>query len=150
MTSGEFETTIQAPADRVWPWVADLGRHAPWSPKPYSVAWTAGEPNAVGSRFRSVGAIPGDANHTNEGEIVESAPPNRFVLRAQDPQGSYLSTYTLTPQGAATKVTFRLDFLEMHGMSALLAPVLFPLVGKKEIRGRMALLKSTVEASTEG
>lgn len=35
-------------------------------------------------------------------------------------------------------------------MSALLAPVLFPLVGKKEIRGRMALLKSTVEASTEG
>ena len=61
MTSGEFETTIEAPADRVWPWVADLGRHARWSPKPYSVEWTGGEPNAVGSRFRSVGAIPGDA-----------------------------------------------------------------------------------------
>lgn len=49
--------------------------------------------------------------------------------------------------GGATKVAFRLDFLEMHGVSALLVPVLFPLTGKKEIRGRMALLKSTVDSS---
>nr|MDP9336784.1 SRPBCC family protein [Actinomycetota bacterium] len=79
--------------------------------------------------------------------IVDSTPPNRFVLRAQDKAGSYLNTFTLTPQGGATKVTFRLDFQEMHGMSAMLLPVLFPLVGKKEIRERMALLKSTVETS---
>ena len=32
MTSGVFETTIDAPVDRVWPWVADIGKHAEWSP----------------------------------------------------------------------------------------------------------------------
>ena len=45
------------------------------------------------------------------------------------------------------KVTHRLDFEEMHGAAALLAPVIFPLVGKRQIRARMALLKSVVESS---
>jgi uncharacterized protein YndB with AHSA1/START domain len=147
MTSGEFEITIEAPADRVWPWVADLGRHAEFSPTPYSVEWTGGDPNAVGSRYRSVGVIPGDKHHVNEGEILENDAQRRFVLRAHDKQGSYLNTFEVAQQGDATKVTFRLDFEEMHGMSALMVPVIFPLVGKRQIRARMALLKTTVESS---
>jgi hypothetical protein len=39
-------------------------------------------------------------------------------------------------------------FPEMTGMSAVLVPVLFPLVGKPDIRKRMAMLKSAVEASS--
>jgi uncharacterized protein YndB with AHSA1/START domain len=147
VTFGEFEITIDAPAARVWPWVADLGKHAEFSPTPYSVEWIGGEPNAVGSRFRSVGVIPGDKHHVNEGEILENDAPRRFVLRAHDKQGSYLNTFELTPEGEATKVRHRLDFEEMHGPSALMAPVVFPLVGKRQIRARMALLKSVVEAS---
>lgn len=148
MTSGEFEVTIQAPVERVWPWVGDLDGHAEWSPKTYTVEWTQGEPNALGSRYRSVGWIPGDAHHANEGEIVENQAPERFAFRSEDKEGSYANTFTLTPDGDATKVTFRLDFLNMHGMSALMLPVLFPLIGKKDIRARMALLKSKVESST--
>jgi uncharacterized protein YndB with AHSA1/START domain len=147
MTGGEFEITIDAPAARVWPWVADLGKHAQFSPTPYSVEWIGGEPNAVGSRYRSVGVIPGDKHHVNEGEILENDPPRRFVLRAHDKQGRYLNTFDLTPQGDGTKVTHRLDFEEMHGPAALMAPVLFPLLGKRQIRARMALLKSVVESS---
>jgi hypothetical protein len=44
-------------------------------------------------------------------------------------------------------VTFRLDFLKMHGMSALVVPLVFPFIGKKDIRARMQLLKTKVEAS---
>jgi uncharacterized protein YndB with AHSA1/START domain len=148
MTGGEFEITIDAPAERVWPWVADLGKHAEFSPTPYSVEWIGGEPNAVGSRYRSVGVIVGDKHHVNEGEILENDSPRRFALRAHDPQGSYLNTFELTPQGDVTKVTHRLIFEQMHGPSALLAPVLFPLVGKRQVRSRMALLKRVVESST--
>jgi uncharacterized protein YndB with AHSA1/START domain len=147
VTSGEFEITIDAPAARVWPWVADLGKHAEFSPTPYSVEWIGGEPNAVGSRYRSVGVIPGDKHHVNEGEILENDSPRRFVLRAYDKQGRYLNTFDLTPQGEGTKVTHRLDFEEMHGPAALMAPVLFPLLGKRQIRARMAMLKSVVESS---
>jgi uncharacterized protein YndB with AHSA1/START domain len=148
MTSGTFEVTIDAPADRVWPWVADLGKHAEWSPKPYAVEWIQGEPNALGSRYRSVGVIPGDKEHENEGEVVESKPPERFAIASHDKQGSYSNVFTLTPAGSGTKVTLRLEFVQMHGMAALLLPVIFPLVGKKDLRARMAMLKSKVEASS--
>jgi hypothetical protein len=50
MTGGEVTVMIDAPPERIWPWVADLDKHGAWSPKPYSVEWLEGEPNAVGSR----------------------------------------------------------------------------------------------------
>lgn len=147
MTSGVFETTIDAPAERVWPWVADLGKHAAWSPKPYSMEWVQGEPNAVGSHFRSIGSVPFDTSHRNEGEIVQNTPNGRFALRAHDDQGVYLNTFTLEPQGMGTKVTFRLDFVETKGMARFAVPVVFPLVGKRDIRNRMSLLKAKVESA---
>jgi uncharacterized protein YndB with AHSA1/START domain len=151
MTGGEFAVTIDAPVEAVWPWVADLGKHAEWSPKPYAVEWIEGEPNAVGSRFRSVGAIPGDKQHANEGEIAESTRPERFAVTSHDKQGRYSNVITLVPDASGTKVTLRLDFVEMHGVAALLLPVVFPLVGKKDGRARMAMLKQRVEArTTEG
>jgi uncharacterized protein YndB with AHSA1/START domain len=78
MTSAVFEVTIKAPVDRVWAWVADLDKHAGFSPRDYTVEWTQGEPNAVGSRFRSVGWVPSDSHRANEGEIVENRPMERF------------------------------------------------------------------------
>lgn len=147
MTSGVFDVTIDAPVDRVWPWVADLGKHAEWSPKDYTVEWIEGEPNAVGSRYRSVGWVPGDKQRVNEGEIVENRAQERFAFRAQDKDGSYANAFTLEPHGPSTKVSFRLDFVKMNGMAAFVVPVLFPLIGKKDIRTRMDLLKTKVEAS---
>ena len=150
MTSGEVTVTIDAPPERVWPWVADLGKHAAFSPKPYSVEWIEGEPNVVGSRFRSVGEIPNDKQHVNEGEIIENHPNDRFVLHAHDKDGDYPNTFTLKPVGSSTEVTIRLEFVNMRGMAALLAPIVFPLVGKKDMRARMALLKQKVEAASSG
>jgi uncharacterized protein YndB with AHSA1/START domain len=102
MTSGEVTVTIDAPPERVWPWVADLGRHSAWSPKPYSVEWIEGEPNVVGSRYRSIGEIPNDKHHVNEGEIVENHPNDRFVLHAHDKEGDYANPFTLKPVGSST------------------------------------------------
>lgn len=59
------------------------------SSKPYSVEWVFGEPNEVGSRYRSVGWVPGDRNHVNEGEITEVIPNQRFALRADDKEGTF-------------------------------------------------------------
>jgi len=150
MTGGVLEVTIDAPVDRVWAWVADLGRHAQFSPKTYSVEWIEGEPNAVGSRFRSVGWQPIDHHRVNEGEIVENRPMERFALRAHDQDGDYLDAFTLEPVGDRTKVTFRLEFVKMHGMAALMAPLMFPLVGKPDTRKRLRLLKTRIENAQPG
>jgi uncharacterized protein YndB with AHSA1/START domain len=138
--------TIDAPPERVWPWVADLGKHAAFSPKPYSVEWIEGEPNAVGSRYRSVGEIPMDKHHVNEGEIVENHPNGRFVLHAHDKDGDYPNTFTLKPVGSSTggHDPPRIREHARDGRDA--GSIVFPLVGKKDMRARMALLKQKVEA----
>ncbi len=148
MTQGEFSVTVAAQPEQVWQWVSQLEKHAEWSPKAYSFEWTSGEPNTVGARFRSIGWVPGDKKHVNTGEITEVVPNQRFALRADDKQGSFANTFVLKPSGDGTEVTFSLVFPKMRGMAALMVPIGFPLMGKPDIRNRMAKLKATVEAST--
>jgi len=151
MTGGTFTTTIQAPPEKVWPWIADLSRHVEWAPHDYSIEWIEGEPNAVGSRYRSVGWVPGDKHHENVGTITENTPPTRFALKADDKEGEFQTSYTLTPTADGTEVVFELAFPpKMKAMTAMLAAVAFPLAGKPEIRKRMQMLKAKVEGAGSG
>jgi uncharacterized protein YndB with AHSA1/START domain len=148
MTGGTFTVRVSAPPDTVWPWIADLEKHAEWSPHAYHVEWISGEPNAVGSRYRSVGWVPGDKNHTNEGEIVEVERPRRFGLQADDKEGRFQNMYVLTEAAdGGTDVAFTLTFPAMKGLMALAAPLVFRVAGKPDIDKRMQMLKERVEAA---
>lgn len=146
-TQGTFTTTIAAPPAAVWPWIAQLEKHPDWSPKPYQVERTSGEPESVGSRYHSVGWVPGDKHHENDVLITDVIPQKRLALRAEDELGAFENTYALRPVDGGTEVTYHLVFPALKGMAAVMVPVLFPLVGKADIRKRMALLKEKVEAS---
>jgi uncharacterized protein YndB with AHSA1/START domain len=145
---GTARATIQAPPEVVWPWIAHLDKHAEYSPKPYRVELVSGEPGAVGSRYTSVGAIPGDKNHENTVEVTESVPHSRFALRAEDSLGAFTSTYDLRPVDGGTEVTFTLVFPKMSGLPGVMAPVLFPIIGQRDINKRMAMLKTRVESAS--
>jgi uncharacterized protein YndB with AHSA1/START domain len=146
MPGGTFTTTIQAPPENVWALVADFGTHASWSPKDYSVEWTTGEPNQVGSTYHSVGWIPGNKHNQNDGEVTERIEPTRFAFDAKDAVGTFTNVWELRPVGDGTEVAFTLTFPKLHGMPAVAAPVLFPLTGKPDIRKRLAMLKLAVES----
>ena len=149
MTGGTFTTRIQAPPATVWAMVADLDTHPSWSPHTYTIEWVSGEPNLVGSKFHSVGWIPGDKTHHNDGEITERIEPTRFALKSFDDGGWYINEFDLTPVGDdATEVRFTLTFPKMKGFVALAAPVAFPLLGKPDIRKRLDLLKERAEAGS--
>ncbi len=104
-TMGVFPVTIHATPEHVWQWVGDLSRHAEWSPHHYTVECVAGQPNQVGSRYRSIGWIPGDKVHPNDVEILEVVPSSRLVLRADDKQGSFMNTYALQAVNGGTEVS---------------------------------------------
>jgi uncharacterized protein YndB with AHSA1/START domain len=145
MTGGTFTTKIEAAPVAVWRLVADLGTHSSWSPHRYSVEWLSGDPNQVGSKFRSVGRIPGDKQHVNEGEITERVEPTRSALRSDD-DGWFFNEFDLKAAGdGATDVSFTLTFPEMKGVKAVAAPILFSLSGKSDIRKRLQLLKARAE-----
>jgi uncharacterized protein YndB with AHSA1/START domain len=150
MTGGRFTTTIDAPIERVWAVVGDLNTHASWSPKPYEMEWTSGEPNQLGSRLHSVGSVPGASHNQNDTEITERVEPTRLVLRANDPQGVFVNEYDLRAiDDRTTEVAYTITFPKLHGMAAVLGPVAFPLVGKPDIRKRLELLKRKVENETQ-
>jgi uncharacterized protein YndB with AHSA1/START domain len=150
MTGGTLSTTIDAPIERVWAVVGDLNTHGSWSPKPYELSWTAGEPNQVGSKFHSVGSVPGKAHNENDVEITERVEPTRLAFKADDPEGVFLNEWNLRSLGDnATEASFTIKFPEkMHGMAAILAPIVFPISGKADIRKRLAMLKQKVESGS--
>lgn len=137
---------IDAPPEAVWPWIGQIEKHAEWSPKPYTVKLVSGEPDVVGSRYRSVGWVPGEKEHGMDVVITEVIPSQRFALRSDDQQGSFTNAFDLQRIDQGTEVTYHLAFPPMKGLAAVLVPVLFPLVGKADIRKRMKLLKAKVEA----
>jgi uncharacterized protein YndB with AHSA1/START domain len=147
MTGGTLSTTIRAPIEQVWAVVGDLNTHASWSPKSYAMTWTSGEPNQVGSRFSSVGSVPGNAHNENDVVITERIEPTKLAFQANDAQGVFLNEWNLRSLGAdATEVSYTITFPKMNGIAALLAPAVFPLVGKSDIRKRLAMLKQKVES----
>src|SRR5262245_24855056 len=149
MTGGTFTTTIDAPIDRVWAVVGDVGTHGSWSPKRYEFSWTGGEPNQVGAIFHSKGSAPGNPNNENDVEITERTEPTHLAFKATDPQGVFMNAWDLRPLGEdRTEVTFSVTFPEMHGMAAVLAPIVFPMVGRPDVRKRLGMLKDKVESGS--
>jgi uncharacterized protein YndB with AHSA1/START domain len=149
MTGGSYPITIDAPPERIWPFIADVDRHASWSPQPFAIEWTKGEPNAVGSTFHSAGEVPGDKDHHNDSEITEVVPFERFAFVSHDIDGDYENVYTLTPAGGGTEVVHTLRFPPRMKrlLPRLLGPVVFPIVGAPRFRKRMQILKEKVEAT---
>ena len=147
-TQGTATVTVNATPEVVWSCVADITRHSEWSPKPYRVELVSGEPNTVGSRYRSVGwAPPNDHNHVNDVEITGVSPMTRFALAGSDDSGTYTNTFDLRPVADGTEVTYRIVFPEMKGLGAVLLPFLFPIIAKPGINKRMRLLKQKVESA---
>ncbi len=145
---GTARATIQAPPEVVWPWIANLDKHPDYSPKPYRVELVSGETGTVGARYTSVGAIPGDKNHENSVEVTESVPHTRFALRAEDKLGIFTNSYDLRPVDGGTEVTHTLVFPKMSGLPGVMAPLLFPIIGQRDIDKRMAMLKTKVESAS--
>ena len=141
-----ISVSIDAPAEAIWPWIADLTKHAEWSPKPYTVQLTSGTAGEVGSTYSSVGFVPpSDKNHKNEVEITQVTPFSKFIFRSHDENGYFINTFTLKAVGNSTEVTFQHDFPKMKGAGRILLPLLLPSVGKRDGLVRLGMLKAKAE-----
>ena len=148
VTQATVSLFIAAPPAVVWAWVGDITKHADWSPKPYRVELVSGELNAAGSRYRSVGWVPpNDGEHENDVQLIEVVPERSLVLHATESSGTFTNSFHLAPTVEGTDVTYHLAFPRMTGVAALMVAILFPIVGKSDIRKRMQLLKGKAESS---
>jgi uncharacterized protein YndB with AHSA1/START domain len=146
MTQGTFSTMILAPIERVWAVVGDIDTHASWSPKHYEMAWVSAEHNQVGATFHSIGSVIVSGPCANDVEITERVEPTRLAFRSNDPQGVFMNAWDLRSADAGTtEVSYTVTFPKMHGMAAIMAPILFRTVGRSDVTKRLAMLKQKVE-----
>jgi uncharacterized protein YndB with AHSA1/START domain len=139
---------INAPADKVWPLIADVGRHGEWSPKPYKMEWTAGEPNAVGSGFRSVGWLPNDKHHKMQGKVTVNEPMTRFEVVSSDDgtkATEWTNRYDVTSDGTTTTVVKTMAGPPTKGVGKVLFAIAFPLIVRPGVQKGMDMLKARSE-----
>lgn len=115
---------VDRPPDQVFAYVADISRHAQWSPKPFRVTDLppSGE-LVVGSTFTSYGYLPGRSEHRNEVRVLELEPPERVVLESVDASGTYRSTFVVTARGSGSTVLRELDLPRPDGILGMTMPL---------------------------
>ena len=141
-----YTVTIDAPPENVWPLVGDLGRQGEWSPKPYRVEWVAGEPNAVGSTFRSIGWLPQEKEHVMEGVVKVNERMKVFEVTTHDDKEEWTNRYELTASGSGTTVTKTVIWPPMTGVKALARSTVFAMYVNGAMRKGLSMLKQKAEA----
>lgn len=141
-----FTVTIDRAPDVVFDYIADVSKHAEWSPKPYRVEGTAG-PVKVGDTFTSIGTIPGDKNHRNEVTVTECAAPRRLVLDSEEKGEHFINTFELVAEGSGTRLTRTIDAPQPPFPLSVLFPLIMVAFIKPDVNKGLRNLKSNLERS---
>jgi len=142
-----WSVTINAPVEKVWPLVGDLNQHSEWSPKPYSVTWLSGEPNAVGSTFRSVGWLPQEKEHAMEGSVTANEPQRVFEVVTHDAKEEWRNRYELSSSGTQTIVTKTMQGPPLSGVKKAAFAFVSAVFIKGAVQKGMNMLKERAEAN---
>lgn len=70
-------TTVSRPPQHVFAYLADVRRHAEWSPEAYRIE-RLDEPVELGTTFVSYGCVPKDADHRDDVEVTAFDAPHRI------------------------------------------------------------------------
>lgn len=117
---------IERSAEQVWDYFTDVGNDPEWNPQAVSVRKISEGPLGVGSRFHVVRKMSGPMDL----EYTEYARPLRWTLRGVGRGMRFTYQAELTPSGAGTELTSRMQ-LEPNGALRLLSPVIRSVTAKQ-------------------
>jgi len=141
----QLSIDVNRTPDEVFAYLADVRRHAEWSPKAYRVEGIDG-PVQPGSTFTSYGWVPKDADHRNDVEVTSFDPSRRLEFTAREKGESFLNTYELSAAGdGGTRIDRTLDFPTPHGVGGMLFPLIMGGLIKPATNKGMKMLKAKLE-----
>ena len=133
--------------EEVWAYLTDFSRHAEWSPKPWKMESLTEGPVRVGSKFRSTGWVPRDANHVNDVEITAMEPARRLAFSSMEKGQVFKNEFRLTAQDGGTRVDRTLDMPKPTGAIGLVFPLIVAGVVKPGVQKGMNMLKAKLDQS---
>jgi uncharacterized protein YndB with AHSA1/START domain len=142
--SARTQVDVRRPPDEVFAYLADVRRHAEWSPKPYRVEGLDG-PVALGTKFTSYGWVPRDPDHRNDVEVVEYDPPRALAFSSAEQDERFVNTFTLTPTKDGTRVERTIDMPRPHGFLGAVFPLVVSGFIRPAVAKGMRMLKQRLE-----
>jgi hypothetical protein len=145
------EVHVEAPAERVYPLLADVTQHHTWADQGLTVTHVSGPEHGPGAVYSTavVGALPGAAGKKPLGgelTVVDLDAGSRVVYECKDDGGRYRWTAVLTPKGTGTQVTHTVERLEAPFYIPLIQPLLWRTLGRKQVQHGLDNLKRVAES----
>jgi uncharacterized protein YndB with AHSA1/START domain len=144
MAHAEGKITIKSPVATVFDFILDGANNRLWRPSVTDVTALTGKPYGVGSAFKQ--GLKGPGGRIDGDYKITDCRPNEFIefivtAGPARPTG----TYRFEADGAATTVTFTLDF-QPKGLAKLMEPMINQSM-KSEV-ATLSNLKSYLETQT--
>jgi uncharacterized protein YndB with AHSA1/START domain len=135
---------INAPPERVFPWIADPEKNKQWLPGVESTVF-AGDPTRVGTTFVQSIRQGGRVNET-PGEVTGYAKDRWYAIRLDGKPCAVTVEYRFEPSDSnGTRLTFTCEFLQPNFVLNLFLRIFSPLVN-----GMLQKLLEKLKALAEG
>lgn len=143
----EQQITINAPAEKVFTYLADISKHGEWGnpSQKLQVEKTSAGPVGQGSTFKSVGQQFGRQDDTVT--ITEYVPNQRVVYESQGKAGHIRHTFEITPSGEGTQVTKRFDVVKAGFPFVIFQPIVKAFILPGAMQSDLQRIKEKVEGS---
>ena len=143
----EKQITINAPADRVFSYLADVTRHSEWAQPGHrlEIEKTSDGPIGQGATFRSVGHQFGRNEDTVT--ITEYVPNQRIVYQSAGNAGLIRHSFELAPAEGGVQVTKGFEPVKARFPFSVLLPIVSLFVLPGALGGDLQRIKAKVEGS---
>lgn len=141
------QVTINAPAEKVFNYVADISKHGEWGNpgQKLQVEKTSAGPIGQGSTFKSVGQQFGTQNDSVT--ITEYVPNQRVVYESQGKAGHIRHSFEIAPADGGVQVTKSFDAVKASGLFAIFQPIAKAFILPGALKADLERIKAKVEAS---
>lgn len=144
MASIQRQITINAPAEKVFDYLADFPRHGEWAAHRLRIDQTSPGPVAVGTTFASVGRMTA-LDYKDQGTVTEFLPNERLAFEVTGGAGHFRHYLLLKKDGPQTVLTKAVEPLRLKFTWRLrwpLAKLVIPYI----LGGDLKRIKEKLEA----
>ena len=143
----EKQIVINAPAEKVFGYLADLTRHSEWAQPGHrlEIEKTSDGPIGQGTVFRSVGHQFGRNEDTVT--ITEYVPNQRIVYESAGKAGLIRHSFDLAPAEGGVQVTKGFEAVQAKFPFSLFLPIVSAFVLPGALQGDLQRIKEHVEGS---
>jgi uncharacterized protein YndB with AHSA1/START domain len=149
MAGVQKQIVINAPAEKIFAYVADIARHSEWSKPEHKleIKQTSPGPVGQGATFESVGHQLG--RNEDKLTVTEYVPNQRVVFEVEGNVGRIRHAFELAPADGGTQVTKSFDMVEGKFPFSFFFPIVAkPFVLPGALEGDLQRIKAKVEGGS--